>query len=467
LRLKKRSFCTSLIVVLLLQHLLTTFYSSAMFNFFTQKISTIFSDLFKTKQLSQKHVDATLTQLRKLFIDADVPLAVVQAFTSEVERDVVGKAIVSSLKPAEQLVKIIHDRLSTLMGGKNEEPKSLQGIVLVMGIQGSGKTTTIPKLAYYTRQQLLKKNKTCRILVSSLDFNRPAGIEQLCQLTKQAGVEWYQPTNTMLAAAAQDLADYSKTSKFDLVLVDTAGRLHVDQNELQSLVQVKSILKPQKSLLVVDSMLGQASLKIAESFNEAVGFDEAILTKVDSDAKGGTALSFFYTLNKQVIFVTEGEKLENIAPFNAERMAGRLMGMGDLQTLLERAQDKLSQEEQKRSDRAMREGRLTYNDFAKQLAVFDKIGSLSSILKYMPGATMISQEKLQQGEVELKKFRAIVGSMKAKERDLIVPVKLWRKKELAFGAGVSIADVDSFFKRFEQAQQYVKLLGKNSFFKGL
>ena len=340
---------------------------------------------------------------------------------------------------------------------------------MVMGLQGSGKTTTIAKMAYWAKTRAQKRRKSRNILLASVDFYRPAAVNQLKLLAGQVGSSFYRATSTDPVAAAQEIYTYYKKNNFDLLFLDTAGRLHVDSQMLQELYAINAQLSPQYNLLVLDAMTGQESLKVARTFDKSVGFCATVLTKMDSDTRGGAAFAFCYALKKPVIFAGNGEKIDDLSLFHPERIAGRMLGMGDIQTLLEKADEKIKESEQKRTYKSLRAGRLTLNDFAQQMDMLNRLGSLSHISKYLPGmgGAGISQDILNQGENELKKFRAIIGSMTRKERLDTCILNGSRKKRIAQGAGVTVSSINLLLDRFEQMQQCVKLFKRSGPLKSL
>jgi len=438
------------------------------FDFISKKFSSIVNELMRTKKLTATHIDEWLAKVSDGLLEADVSLEVVQAFTASIKQEALGKRIEASLKPGEQLVKIVNDQLITFMGDV-QKPFQFKrpSIVLLMGLQGAGKTTTIAKLAHYVQKESEKVGKRPKILVASVDFYRPAAITQLEQLAHQLKIDFYRATATQAVQASCEIRDYYKRQSFDYLFLDTAGRLHVDDLLMDELAAVKQAINPSVSLLVIDGMTGQEALRVARSFEEKVAFDGAIITKMDSDARGGVAFSFSYALHKRVLFLAEGEKPHDLLPFDAQRMASRILGMGDIATLAERANEKLKQADAHKALDGLEQGRLSLRDFSKQLTMVSQLGSLAQLIKYLPGAMTsgVSTAALQQGEADMKKFRAIFSSMSTKELDGAYRMTDYRKKELAKGAGVAVADLDKLFQRFEQAQQYAKLLKNNNFMK--
>lgn len=449
-------------------------YTNQMFDFLTQKFSSIFTGLLNQKTITVANIDETLQKVREALLDADVPYEIVQEFSKQVQADVLGKKLEKSLKPGEQLAKLVHDRLQTFMGGV-VTPVSFQipSVIMLVGLQGSGKTTTAAKIANYINQMAQKRGKSRKILLGSVDFYRPAAIDQLEILAKQIGVDFYRANQTEPVLAAQEIYQKYKTSGYEHLILDTAGRLHIDNQMLLELTKIDQELSPKYKILVLDAMTGQESLKIAQAFDQAVGITSAVLSKIDSETRGGVAFAFSYAVKKPVSFVGVGEKVADLEQFYPDRMAQRILGMGDLQSLIERAEDKISQAEQSRLESSMAQGKFSLQDFADQMAMMSKMGSLTKIMGYMPGlGAKLTPEQLKEGEQEMRKVQAIIGSMTVKERQNHKLLDASRIARIARGAGVKTTDIAIMLKKFEQSQQFVKLLkqsgnlGKlNSWFK--
>jgi signal recognition particle subunit SRP54 len=430
-----------------------------MFDFLSQKFSSLFSGLESSKKLTENNIQETLHGVEQALLEADVPYGVVQTFVAAVKMDVVGQKITGALKPAEQLMMIVEQKIVEFLGGSNAAFSfSFPLTVMVMGLQGSGKTTTIGKLAYKIKKDAEKNKVARKILVGSVDFYRPAAIDQLEVLAKQVGISFYRAQNNDPVMAAREIFSFAQNSGFDTILLDTAGRLHIDNSMLQELQEIDALLRPSYKILVLDAMTGQESLAVAKAFDDTIGFQGAILTKMDSDTRGGAAFAFRFVLKKPIIFVGEGEKVTDLNVFYPDRAAERMLGMGDIRSLLERAEEKVSAAEHEKAEQALKSGAFTLQDFADQMAMMNKIGSLSQLLKYMPGMGLnISSEMIQRGEVELIRFRAIISSMTLKERLNTTILNNSRMQRIAQGAGVAVADVTKLLKRFEEAKQYVKI----------
>ena len=436
-----------------------------MFDFLTNKFSSLFSSLTNSGKLTEKDVDKTLYEVKEALLEADVSYELVEAFVQDLKKELVGQKVLTALKPTEQLVKVVHDRLKAFLGGVQQEtPFAFQipCVVMVMGLQGSGKTTSLGKIATWIRKEAEAKKKERRILLASVDFYRPAAVDQLEIVARQSGVSFYRSDKTDPVQAAQDIYAHFKQGLYEILLLDTAGRLHIDSTLLQELRDIDSRIHPKYKLLVLDAMTGQESLTVARAFEQGVGFEFALMSKMDSDTRGGAAFSFRYALKKPILFIGVGEKMEDLQRFHPDRMAGRILGMGDMVSLAEQADEKIKKSEQEAAYKAFSKGRFTLQDFANQLSMMDKLGSFSQIAKYLPamGGLALSADMMEKGERELKKFKAIIGSMTPKERLNTNILEDSRKKRIAAGAGVQLADINTLLQRFEQSQQYVKLFNK-------
>jgi len=438
-----------------------------MFDFLSEKFSSIFSRITGKGYLSESNLQEAIAKVKDALLEADVPYKLVDEFIESIKKEVVGKKVVTSLKPAEQFIKIVHERLLFFLGVQGQGDEShfalqIPSLAMVMGLQGSGKTTTIAKIAKFVQTQAQKRGKTRKILLASVDFYRPAAIDQLQLLAKQIGIDFYRASSSDVVKAAREINNYAKQNRFEIVFLDTAGRLHVDNDMLYELQQIDMHLKPKCKLLVLDSMTGQQSLQVAQAFHESVPFNSAILTKMDSDTRGGAAFAFRYALKKPISFVGVGEKVDDIELFRPKRVADRILGMGDIVSLVEKAEEKIKKNEQESLYKSFSSGKMNLQDFANQMDMVGRLGSLSKIMKYMPGMSgmKVSPEMLQKGESEVKKFKAIISSMTPKERFYPKVLDGSRKKRVAKGAGVKVEDVNNLLQRFEQSKQYAKLFKK-------
>jgi len=433
-----------------------------MFDFLSQKFSSLFSQLSDSHTLTHDNIQETLQAVHAGLLEADVPYAVVEQFIESVKKEVIGQKITAKLKPAEQLMKIVQDKIVDFLGGYNTSFSfDFPATIMVVGLQGSGKTTTIGKLACKIKKDAEKNNQLKKIVVGSIDFYRPAAIDQLEILAKQVGITFYRAKNTDPVLAAKEIASFATDNNYDVLLLDTAGRLHIDNTMLQELQEVDAVVRPIYKFLVLDAMTGQESLVIAKAFEDTIGFHGAILTKMDSDTRGGAAFAFRFVIKKPIVFIGEGEKVTDLNLFYPDRAAERILGMGDIRSLIEHAEEKIAAHEQDKAEKAFASGNFSLQDFADQMSMMNKLGSLSQLLKYMPAVgPKISPEMIQRGEVELVRFRAIISSMTPKERLNGKNLNDSRMHRIAQGAGVKVEDVAILLKRFEEAKQYVKLLNK-------
>ncbi len=436
-----------------------------MFDSIARSFSSFFSRIGRQKTLSQPVVEDLLKTVTDALLQADVPLEASNAFIDTLRKDLIGARLAPTLRADEYLMKVVNDRIREFLGGQENHDiftPQIPATILVMGLQGSGKTTTTAKLGKIITAKLLEQKKKGRILAASVDFYRPAAIDQLEVVSLQAGIEFYRATETDILKAVEEIDAYRKKNNYSTLLLDTAGRLHVDEKMLQELSNVDARLPNALKILVLDSMTGQESLRVARVFEERVGFAGAILTKMDSDTRGGAAFAFRYALKKPIFFVGIGEHISDLERFHPDRIATRMLGMGDITSLAERATEKIKAQEQEQLSKAMRSGRFTLEDFAQQIDMMSRLGSLGQVMKYIPGVAnmKISQEKIEEGETEMKRFRAIISSMTKKERIQPSVLDASRKKRIAQGSGVTVPDVNMLLDRFNQSQQLIKQLGK-------
>lgn len=424
-------------------------------------------------RLTEDNIAQATEQIREALLESDVPLTIVEDFLQKVQQEIVGKKIINTLHPGEQMIKIVHDKVLEFLGGQhgNEKPSfAIPSVILVMGLQGSGKTTSIAKIGYWAKQQAEQRGKKRHILVASIDFYRPAAIDQLEILAKQASLDFYRATKTDPVEAAREIYDYFKKHSYELLFLDTAGRLHLDETMMQELKTVKSLVQPKYKFLMLDAMTGQESLKVAQTFEQEIGFDSVILTKMDSDARGGAAFAFRYQLKKPISFVGIGEKIDDLESFIPERITSRMLGMGDLMTLLEKATEKLAvldEQKEESLNRRFMQGRFTLQDFADQLGMMDKMGSIKKVASYLPGMGQMTPEQMEKGQFEMKRSRAIIGSMTPRERENPSILDGSRKKRIAGGAGVEVREINELLQKFEQTQQFAKMFMKGGLFKKL
>lgn len=441
-----------------------------MFDFLTNHFSSAFASFRGKAHLTEGNIKEVYEKIQQALLDADVPRIVVKTFCSEVRKEVIGQKVIGSLKPSDQFTKIIHDHLKKfLIGDGKIFLIQFPSVVLVMGLQGVGKTTSLAKIALWLKKNDAKKGKKRSILCASVDFNRPAAVNQLEIVTQRAGAAFFRATQKDSVKAAIEIYDYYKKNSFQLLLLDTAGRLHIDNTMLQELRDIDCALKPRHKILVVDSMIGQESLNVARAFEQGVGFDAALMSKVDSEASGGVAFAFRYVLKKPIAFVGTGESIDALDLFYPERAAGRILGMGDVVSLAERVQDRIKESEQQVLQNAFKAENFIFQDFLMQIEMINKLGSFSQITKLVPGmsAQSFSSEMVEQGERQMMLFKAIISSMTSKERIGSVLLDKSRKQRVARGAGVCLSDIEVLLKRFEESKRYAKLIKKFSHFSNI
>ncbi len=434
-----------------------------MFSFLSQKFSGVLSWLNNKGRLTEENIDQAIGDVRNALIEADVPLNIVEAFLQEIKNEAIGKKVTTTLNPGQLFIKIVHEKLLEFLGGRNSLSAvtfQIPSVIMVMGLQGSGKTTTTAKLAHHVMEQAKQRNKKRHILLASVDFYRPAAIDQLEILAKKIGSGFYRAKAQAPVQAAQEIYGHFKEGQYDHLFLDTAGRLHIDREMMQELEQINAKLAPKHKLLVLDAMTGQESLKVAQAFDQVVPFDAAILTKMDSDTRGGAAFAFRYALHKPIAWVGVGEKIEDLENFVPERMTTRILGMGDMQTLLEKASENIDTPSQDALAKRLMDGSFTLQDFYEQIGMIDKLGSLQKISRYLPGTHNLTPDQMEKGQDEMKKFKAIISSMTAKEKYVPQVLDASRKKRIASGAGVTVQDINQLLQRFEQSKQFVKMFRK-------
>jgi len=412
-------------------------------------------------RLTEDSIRETLREVRIALLEADVALPVVQTFIGQVRERALGQEVISSLQPGQALVKIVHDELVRVMGEENEAldlKASPPVVVLLAGLQGSGKTTTTAKLAKHLSEQLKKK-----VMVVSCDVYRPAAIDQLKTLAEQVGVLFHPSSVTDdPVAIARQAVDAASKQFVDVLLVDTAGRLHIDADMMDEIRQLHSAVRPHETLFVVDSMTGQDAANTAQAFNEALALTGVILTKTDGDARGGAALSVRQITGKPIKFVGTGEKTDALQPFHPERIASRILGMGDVLSLVEDVQRHVDQEKAEKLARKIKKGRgFDLEDFRSQLEQMQNMGGLGSLVEKMPGMSDIpDQVKNRVNDSQTVSMIAIINSMTPQERSFPDVIRGSRKKRIAMGSGTQIQDINRMLKQFSQMQRMMKKFGK-------
>jgi len=440
-----------------------------MFENLSSKLETVFKKLRGHGKLSQENIQEALKEVRMALLEADVNFKVVKDFIQTVEGRAIGQEVMDSLTPAQQLIKIVKEELTSLMGGQ-EQGVHLSGTppvpIMLVGLHGSLKTTAAAKLARY-----LKEKKKRPYLIPA-DVYRPAAIEQLQKLGEELKVDFYRPgpSQTPLDICVKG-REIALKQAYDVVLIDTAGRLHMDEALMLELREIKATLKPREVLLVADAMTGQDAVNIAKSFNERLGLDGIILTKMDGDARGGAALSIKSVTQKPIKFIGVGEKLDALEIFYPDRMASRILGMGDVLTLIEKAETAIDEEKAKELEKKIRKDSFTLEDFRDQLREIRKMGSLESILGMIPGLSkkMGGAGGLQFDEKEIIRVEAIINSMTPKERGNMALMNGSRRLRIARGSGTTVQDVNQLLKRYTEARKMMKRfsqINKKGFGKG-
>ncbi|MBE6447080.1 MAG: signal recognition particle protein [Alphaproteobacteria bacterium] len=439
-----------------------------MFDSFTEKISGIFDRLRGSGILRESDVDVALREIRMTLLEADVSLDVARKFISEVKQKAIGQQVLKSVSPGQMVVKIVHDYIVELLG-KSEvlELRKRPYKIMMVGLQGAGKTTTVGKLANF----FSKKNK--KAYVVSTDIYRPAAIDQLKILSeKVSGAVFDQSTDDLNLSAVEISKNAMKNlrqNEADVLIVDTAGRLHIDEIKMDELRDIKDIIQPDEILLVANIMTGQEALNVAAKFSEVLNITGVILTQVDGDARGGVALSMRSVTGCPIKFLGTGEHLDNLEIFDAERIAGRLLGMGDVVSLVEKAQEAISEEEALAEAKKMQEGIFTLDDYAKQMERMSKLGGLKGIVKMLPKSQMIEKAMDEQGisDNTIARSVAIVRSMTRKERNNYKILNGSRRKRIANGSGTSVQEVNRLIKQYEAVLTLFKQVKSGGFAKML
>jgi len=433
-----------------------------MFDALSNKFSGIFDGLRKRGALSEADVNEAMREVRLAMLDADVALPVVKDFVARIKERAVGSEVLSAVSPGQQVAKIVHDALVEALGGEGAVPLNLNAVppvpILMVGLQGSGKTTTSGKLAL----RLTTRDRK-RVLLASLDTQRPAAQLQLAQLAERAGV----PSLPIVAGQtpveiARRAMEVGRREGFDVVILDTAGRLSIDQALMDEVRDIRAATNPAETLLVVDAMTGQDAVNTAKAFNDAVGVTGVVLTRMDGDARGGAALSMRHVTGAPIKFSGSGEKIDALEEFHPERVAGRILGLGDIVGLVERAAETIDHAEAEKLAKKMLKGNFTLEDYSAQLKQIGKMGSISSILGMLPGMGQLTKqiESANIDQTIFKRQQAIIGSMTVKERRAPDIIKASRKKRIAAGSGTSVQDVNRLLKQFDDMSDMMKRMNK-------
>jgi len=424
-----------------------------MFENLSDRLERSFQILKGQGKITEINVAETLKDVRRALLDADVNYKIAKQFTEEVKEKAMGQDVLKSVKPKEMMVKIVHDELSNLMGGDQADVniKGSPAIILMSGLQGSGKTTFSGKLA-----KMLKSKRGKNPMLVACDVYRPAAIEQLKILGAQIDVPVYsEPENQNPVSIAQNAISFARKNGHDLVIIDTAGRLAVDEVMMNEIAAIKKAVNPQEILFVVDAMTGQDAVNTAKEFNDRLDFDGVVLTKLDGDTRGGAALSIRTVVNKPIKFVGTGEKLEAIDIFHPARMADRILGMGDVVSLVEKAQEQYNEEEARRLSKRIAKNQFDFNDFISQIAQIKKMGNLKDLASMIPGVGKAIKD-VDIDDNAFKGIEAIIGSMTPKERTTPDLINASRRQRIAAGSGTSIQEVNRLLKQFEETRKMMR-----------
>ncbi len=426
-----------------------------MFDALTGKLESVFKKLRGRGVLKEDDVKEALREVRLALLEADVNFKVVKEFIGKVQERAVGQDILTSLTPGQQVIKVVHDELVGLLGGKQSKlhlSPNPPTVIMMVGLQGSGKTTTAGKLA-----KNFKKDGR-KVLLVPADTRRPAAIEQLKTLARQVGVDAFASESRDPVAICRDAKAWAERSLYDVVILDTAGRLQIDELLMEELRQIKAGVKPQEVLFVADAMTGQEAVNIAEAFNREIGFDGVVLTKLDGDARGGAALSVKAVTGKPVKFTGMGEKLDALEPFFPDRMASRILGMGDVMSLIEKAQETVNAEEAEKLAKKLKKNEFDLEDFRGQLKQVKKMGGLGSIMGMIPGMSKMKLPDADVNDKELTKVDAIISSMTFRERRDYTIISGSRRARIAKGSGTQVQDVNRLLKQFAEMRKMMKAM---------
>jgi signal recognition particle subunit SRP54 len=432
-----------------------------MFDTISSNISKIFNKISNKKIISESDVDEAMRGIRISLLEADVSLQIAKDFIAKAKAEIIGQDVIKNVKSGDMIVKIFNDQLIELLGSKSSElnlDNKEPNIILMTGLQASGKTTTAAKLANF----LLNKKGKNKILLASLDTSRPAAMEQLAILAQQIGVD------SLEIIKGQNSIDITKRAikkandeSYEILILDSAGRTNIDEELMIELENIKKISNPDETILVVDSMMGQDGINVAQDFNNRLNINGVILTRIDGNARGGVAVTMRAATNCPIKFLGSGEKIEEFELFDPERIASRILGMGDIVSLVEKASEKISEDEMKKAEESFRKGIFTFEDLLKQIKNMKKMGGIGSIIGFLPGAGKI-KEALQNSDLEreIKTQEAIIYSMTKEERIKAEILNSSRKKRIAIGSGTTIQEVNRLLKKLKQMQKVVKKVGK-------
>lgn len=411
-------------------------------------------------KITEENISEMMREIRLSLLEADVNYKVVKEFTNNVKEKALGEEVNKSLNPGELFVKIVKDELTELLGGENT-PLNISGnpaTLMLVGLQGSGKTTTIGKLANY-----LRKNNKKKPLLVACDVYRPAAIDQLKQIGKELNIEVYSEGKGNPVEISKNGIKYAKDNGYDYVLIDTAGRLQIDESLMDELDNIQKKVNPDETILVIDSMMGQDAINVINGFNDKIKLSGIILTKLDGDTRGGVALSVKHLTNLPIKFIGVSEKMDGLTPFYPERMASRILGMGDILSIVEQVQSEIDEKEAEKTAKKMMKGNFDLEDFLNQLNQIKKLGPLENLLKLLPGAKKMGLNNVNIDPKIMKRTEAIVLSMTLEERRDPSILKASRKKRIADGSGTTVTDVNKLLNQFEEMKKMMKMMGNGNF----
>ena len=411
-------------------------------------------------KITEENISEMMREIRLSLLEADVNYKVVKEFTNNVKEKALGEEVNKSLNPGELFVKIVKDELTELLGGENT-PLNISGnpaTLMLVGLQGSGKTTTIGKLANY-----LRKNNKKKPLLVACDVYRPAAIDQLKQIGKELNIEVYSEGKGNPVEISKNGIKYAKDNGYDYVLIDTAGRLQIDESLMDELDNIQKKVNPDETILVIDSMMGQDAINVINGFNDKIKLSGVILTKLDGDTRGGVALSVKHLTNLPIKFIGVSEKMDGLTPFYPERMASRILGMGDVLSIVEQVQSEIDEKEAEKTAKKMMKGNFDLEDFLNQLNQIKKLGPLENLLKLLPGAKKMGLNNVNIDPKIMKRTEAIVLSMTPEERRDPSILKASRKKRIADGSGTTVTDVNKLLNQFEEMKKMMKMMGNGNF----
>lgn len=432
----------------------------ALFSGLSEKLNHIFSKIKSKGKLTELEIKQAMREIRIALLEADVNFTVVKDFVTKVSEKAVGEEVLKSLTPGQQVVKIVNDELIALMGSTNaklEVSSKPPTVIMLCGLQGAGKTTMCGKLC----RNLIKSGK--KPMLVACDIYRPAAINQLKVVGKSVNTEVFERGTAKPAKTAVEAVEYALGKGYDTVVIDTAGRLHIDEALMQELKDVKAAVKPTEILLTVDAMTGQDAVTVAETFNAALDITGVIITKLDGDTRGGAALSIRAVTGKPIKFCGVGEKADDLEPFYPDRMASRILGMGDVLTLIEKAQSAVSEEEMKQMEKKLREASFTLDDFLVQFESLKKMGNMTDLMGMIPGMSNMKISEKDIDESRIEKYKAIIRSMTKEERDKPELIKSSRRVRIANGSGTTVQDVNQLLKQFDQTKELMKRMKNGSF----